>query len=135
MWMDAPRPIEASGRSRANASAQDDASLDLGRDLSGLADIGDHLAGHELARRYVNERLALGEHPIAVAAARHEVVGGELVGSGGIERLAVDLDRLDAAAHRLLEVDLRRDARHLREAAAQFAHLAHPIFERSLDPF
>ena len=56
------------------------------------------------------------EHHVVVAAAGHEVVGGERIGPCGIERRVADLDRDDAAAGVVADVGLDGEAGDLGNA-------------------
>src|SRR5262245_32881290 len=77
------------------------------------------------------DRLGVTEHGIAVAAARHEIVGRYPIGFILVERRLADLDREDAVTRGAARIRLDRQSGDLRKTAAGSGQLRKPVLERA----
>src|SRR5262249_36031374 len=116
-----------------NHSLRGDAALKLRRDLALVADIDHDVIGEELGIARVENDLGILESSIAVAAAKHVVIGGKRIGFRWIERCTSDRDREYALARRLGWIIGEGEARYLREPACDLFDLAYAILQCCLD--
>ena len=99
----------------ARSLSKHDSSLDPRVDKLCRRDVIDHINGDKhCAGIRAHMRLAR-EHPIAVAAERHEIIGRKLVVAADVERFAVDRHRFDARPWRRRRIGNNEKPRNLRE--------------------
>src|SRR5262245_14611838 len=114
-----------------NTSLQYNAPADVGAHGTELPEIGDHRMRAEWRVERWEERLGVTEHGIAVAAARHEIVGRYPIDFILVERRLADLDRQDAVTGGAARVRLDRQSGDLRKSAAGSWQLRKPVLERA----
>src|SRR5262249_8052361 len=96
-------------------------------------DVVDDLAGHRRRIGGGGYVAGVAEHDVAVAAAAHEVVDGDPIDPGLVERRIADPDQCDAASGRAPHVGLDLESRELRETAGRTGKLRQPVLDRGLE--
>src|SRR5262245_9930922 len=98
-------PARAQRVGFTSLSLHNDPALDAGAQCAHPFDVLDHFAGDRRRISVSDGRHSVREHRVAIAAAGEEVVRSEAIAAPLVERHIANLDRGDAAAGWLLEID------------------------------
>src|SRR5262249_40952574 len=93
--------------------------------------MGDHRVGEERRIKRGQQRLGVTEYAVAVAAARHEIVGREAIDLALVERRVADPDRDDTVSGGTACIGLDGQARDLGKTSAGIGQLRKPVLEHA----